>query len=131
MGNTRQGCGLLAFACMFAGLSVAPAQAQSGTEVVLHDFGNVPRGSSPESGVVRDPAGNLYGTTPTGGAANAGVVYKLDASGRQTVLYSFTGGAGGSGPMAGVTADSAGNLYGTTAYGGTAGAGVVYKLNAT
>ena len=59
---------------------------------------------------------------------NQGVVYKLDLTGHETVLYSFTGQADGGHPYAGVIRDSTGNLYGTTTYGGT-GAGVVYKLD--
>jgi uncharacterized repeat protein (TIGR03803 family) len=60
---------------------------------------------------------------------NAGAVYKLDTARNLTVLHAFTGGADGGGPQAGVIRDSAGNLYGTTAYGGTANAGVVYTLD--
>jgi uncharacterized repeat protein (TIGR03803 family) len=60
-------------------------------------------------------AGSLYGTTRTGGATGFGVVYQLDAAGRETVLYNFTGGADGGEPTTGVIRDSAGNLYGTTA----------------
>jgi uncharacterized repeat protein (TIGR03803 family) len=56
------------------------------------------------------------------------VVFKLSPSGTETVLYSFTGGSDGGGPYAGLIADSSGNLYGTTQYGGTSGAGVVFKL---
>jgi uncharacterized repeat protein (TIGR03803 family) len=56
-------------------------------------------------------------------------VYKLDTAGHYTVLYSFTGGAHGGNPEAGVILDSAGNLYGTTYGGGAAGVGVVYKLD--
>ena len=57
------------------------------------------------------------------------MVFKLDTSGQQTVLYTFTGGADGGQPS-GVVRDPAGNLYGTTCKGGTAGFGVVFKLNA-
>jgi len=100
-------------------------------ETVLHSFtGLAADGSYPFAGVVGDSAGNLYGTTQEGGSANLGVVYKLDKSGNETVLYSFPGPADGSVPYAGVTGDSAGNLYGTTYNGGPANAGVVYKLNA-
>jgi len=84
---------------------------------------------SPQSGVIADTRGNLYGTTSTGVVANAGVVYKVDSTGRQTALYSFTGGADGGNPNAGVVRDPEGNLYGTTCCGGTAGAGVVYKVD--
>lgn len=91
-------------------------------------------GAFPRGGLTRDSAGNLYGTTYSGGPAGAGVVYKLDTSGNLTVLYSFTGKADGRGPTAGVIRDSAGNLYGTTDYGGvtssiSAGWGLVYKLD--
>jgi uncharacterized repeat protein (TIGR03803 family) len=78
--------------------------------------------------MIRDSAGNLYGTTADGGPAGRGVVYKLDPAGIETVLYSFTGGADGSQPQAGVIRDSAGSLYGTTSYGGKNSGGVVFEL---
>jgi uncharacterized repeat protein (TIGR03803 family) len=100
----------------------------AGHETVLHSF-NGADGDDPQAGVIRDAAGNLYGTTYFGGAAGAGTVFKLDAAGKEAVLYSFTGGADGGNPQAGVIRDAAGNLYGTTLYGGGAGAGVVFKLD--
>ena len=75
--------------------------------------------------MIRDPSGSLFGTA--GGGAGGGVVYKLDASGQETVLYSFTGGADGYGPNA-IIRDSAGNFYGTTYAGGKHSTGVVFKL---
>ena len=102
----------------------------SGNETVLHSFTGGADGAYPYSGVIRDSAGNLYGTTQSGGAANAGVVYKVDSEGNETVLYSFTGGADGGYPDAGVIRDSGGNLFGTTVNGGASNAGVVYKLAA-
>src|ERR1039457_3038603 len=120
---------LLWLVCLFATVMVA-AQAQRARETVLHNFACPPKGANPYAGVIRDSAGNFYGTTYYGGdAATTGVVYKLDPAGHQTVLYGFTGGADGSNPSAGVIRDSAGNLYGTTRYGGAGGAGVVYKLD--
>jgi uncharacterized repeat protein (TIGR03803 family) len=101
----------------------------SGRQTVLYNFTGGDDGANPYAGVIRDPAGNLYGTTYQGGAAGAGVVYKLDPSGNETVLYTFKGGNDGANPYAGVVADVAGNLYGTTVNGGTANAGVVYKLS--
>ena len=95
---------------------------------VLHNFTGAD-GSYPSAGVIRDSAGNLYGTAYEGGTADWGVVYKLDSAGNYTVLYNFTGGADGGYPSAGVIRDSAGNLYGTATRGGTAGDGVVYKLD--
>ena len=112
------------------------------SQTVLHTFTGGADGGFYASGVIRDRAGNLYGTTNGGGKLSAspcvgygcGVVYKLDPSGNVTVLYTFCGGADGALPNAGVTFDSAGNLYGTTAGGGNLGAcsggcGVVYKLD--
>ena len=120
---------LLWLACALAVIGIAPARAQT-TEIVLHSFApHPPKGSFPFAGVIRDSAGNLYGTTNHGGAANAGVVYKVDTAGHQTVLYSFGGGADGSYPS-GVIGDSAGNFYGTTYEGGTPGGGTVYELDA-
>src|ERR1017187_2355227 len=115
------------FACAIAIIVAAPVPSPA-TEIVLHNFA-VPNGSDPAAGVIRDSAGNLYGTTELGGAAYKGVVYKLDTTGHETVLHSFTGGADGGYPFAGVIRDSAGNLYGTTTQGGYAGSGVVYKLD--
>ena len=71
-----------------------------------------------------DGAGNLYGTTYFGGAYQncngdgCGTVFKLDAAGNETVLHSFTNGADGGFPVAGVVMDKQGNLYGTTETGG-------------
>jgi uncharacterized repeat protein (TIGR03803 family) len=109
----------------------------TGKETVLHSFsGSSSDGALPYSGrLVPDPAGNLYGTTAIGGTSDWGVVFKLDMTGKETVLYNFTGGADGAGPQAGVIRDSAGNLYGTTWAGGSAegdrGKGVVFKLDVT
>ena len=107
----------------------------AGHYTVLHSFTGGADGGTPNGGVIRDSAGNLYGTTPAYGTVppggyGYGVVYKLDAAGNYTVLHTFTGGADGDTPYAGVFRDSAGNLYGTTTGGGTGGLGVVYKLGA-
>jgi uncharacterized repeat protein (TIGR03803 family) len=98
----------------------------NGEETVLHDFaGSPPDGSSPVAGLISDDTGNLYGTTQSGGAFDAGTVFKVDPTGKESELYSFTGGADGGGPAAGLVRDSAGNLYGTT------GSGVVFELDPT
>lgn len=103
----RAGCSALLFAVL------SPLQAQTYTSRLLHSF-NGKQGENPfGSGLVRDSAGNLYGTTKVGGAANAGVVFKLSKSGKEAVLYTFKGGADGSNPNGGPILDSAGNLYGT------------------
>ena len=102
---------------------------RSGHETALYTFTGGPDGGSPFGQLIRDSNGNLYGTTNGGGASNAGVIFKIDTSGHETVLYSFTGGDDGGFPLAGLIRDSAGNLYGTTNGGGVAGAGVVFKID--
>jgi uncharacterized repeat protein (TIGR03803 family) len=98
------------------------------TETVLYGFTGGADGSLPSAGMIRDSAGNLYGTAGSGGASGAGVVFKLDTTG-ETVLYSFIGGAAGASPGGGLTRDSAGNLFGTTAGGAECpGCGVVFML---
>jgi uncharacterized repeat protein (TIGR03803 family) len=99
-----------------------------GKEIVLHSFTGGADGANPESSLVMDVAGNLYGTTIAGGASGAGTVFKIGAKGRETVLYSFTGQADGAKPEAALAMDAAGNLYGTTTAGGSNGNGTVFKL---
>jgi len=105
-----------------------------GHETVLHIFTGTAGDGEYPTGLVRDAQGNLYGTTiqggdlPCGSGAGCGTVFKLDSVGNQTVLYSFTGGADGANPYAGLSFDSAGNLYGTAESGGAAGDGVVFEL---
>ncbi len=120
----------------FRGCGVAFMMDSAGKETVLHPFTGGNDGGQPQSGLVQDSAGNLYGTTSLGGASNAGVVYKLDNSGKETVLYNFTGGADGATPMGTLGLDSTGNLYGTTYSGGagacsSSGCGVVFRLDTT
>jgi uncharacterized repeat protein (TIGR03803 family) len=102
----------------------------SGTETLLHVFmDNGADGFSPSGGLSRDPSGNLYGTTEGGGAFGYGTVFKLDATGQETILYSFAGGTDGASPFAGLVRDAAGNLYGSTYYGGAYNFGTVFKVN--
>lgn len=104
----------------------------SGVETILYNFtGTGSDQGYPNPGIVRDASGNLYGTT-MGPGPNTGVygtVYKVDSSGNQTVLYTFTGGTDGSFPQSGLLRDSEGNLYGTTVLGGSFGFGVVFKID--
>jgi uncharacterized repeat protein (TIGR03803 family) len=102
----------------------------TGHETVLHSFSGTD-GANPPAGVILDAAGNLYGTTVNGGSSSLGTVYKLDNMGHTTVLHSFAGGADGANPHGDVILDAAGNLYGTTAIGGTYSKGTVYKLDTT
>ena len=113
-------------------------------ETVLFRFLGESDGGEPGYGeLVFDPAGNLYGTTITGGVGKCnnpvetcGLVYKLTPSNggwTESVLYSFNGGSDGGTPYAGVIFDQAGNLYGTTSEGGGSGCngsgcGTVFQL---
>jgi uncharacterized repeat protein (TIGR03803 family) len=109
------------------------------TPTVLFTFdsaGSATEGYDPNGTLVLDGAGNLYGTTETGGANNAGVVFKLTPAQTtpwpETLLFSFGGnakyGPNGSDPVAGIVFDSKANIYGTTKAGGVKGAGTVYEL---
>jgi uncharacterized repeat protein (TIGR03803 family) len=109
------------------------------TESVLYRFKGGKDGGNPETDLIFDQAGNLYGTTKVGGCSgNCGVVFELtpqtDGSWMESVLYRFNG-RDGRYPAAGLISDAAGNLYGTTVLGGDlslcnngSGCGVVYKL---
>jgi uncharacterized repeat protein (TIGR03803 family) len=102
---------------------------KTGKETVLHRFTGDPDGANPWAGVVMDAKGNLYGTTVHGGRFNAGTVFEISKGGDETVLYSFTGGADGGHPYAGVVMDAKGNLYGTTFDGGASNSGTVFKVS--
>lgn len=103
------------------------------TETVLYRFGShLHDGSAPEAGLAMDSAGNLYGTTTEGGISGHGTVFMLvrDTNGAysEKILHNFAADSDGSAPVAGVTLDSYGNLYGTTSEGGTHGHGTVFEL---
>src|SRR5580704_9881066 len=110
----------------------------NGKETILHSFAGPPEGGGDGAflyeGVIRDTAGNLYGVTAAGGASGAGTVFKVDSSGSETLLYSFSGGSDGGDPDSVLLLDSQGNLYGTTANGGSSdvcdgGCGTVFELS--
>ncbi len=101
----------------------------TGAESVLHDFRGRDDGALPTSGVIRDAAGNLYGPTQSGGAPGFGVVYELDATGHEHILYSFTDGTDGGSPDRGVIAGQDGILDGVARTGGKYGGGVVFEIS--
>lgn len=102
--------------------------AADGHETVLYAFAGDTDGGTPESGVILDTSGNLYGGAYYGAYAQ-GAVFKVTPVGHERVLYSFTGGRDGFDPSyGGLVMDKRGNLYGTGMGGGTTGSGVVFKI---
>jgi len=124
-GWNQYGCGVV--------FEISPNGSGGWKQTVLHTFAAPPDGANPLfSPVIFDKSGNLYGTTQWGGASNVGTVFELSPAGASwtaTILYSFTGGADGGHPAAGLVMDPAGNLYGTGQTGGANGQGTVFKLS--
>jgi uncharacterized repeat protein (TIGR03803 family) len=107
-------------------------------ESILYNFTGRADGEYPDAGVLRDSASNIYGTTAAGGdhtcsvpnssGRGCGVLFKLALDGTETVLHTFTGAPADGARPQGLIHDSAGNLYGTTYYGGANGFGTVFKI---
>jgi len=110
---------------------VSPGVNGNWSETILHDFAFGADGVLPCAGLILDGKGNLYGTTKSGGVYGYGSVFQLSsgANGKWTekLLHSFNNNDGLA-PVAGLTFDAAGNLYGTTLYGGAYGYGTVFQL---
>jgi len=125
--------------CVDTGCGVVFRLTQSGgawTQTVIHNFTGGNDGYGPGAGVTVDQRGNVYGTTPTGGAYGYGIVYQLvrGAGGRWTedIIHAFTGGVDGLGGSAGrLVLTAAGNLLGVSTEGGAYGAGCVFELMPT
>ena len=113
------------------GLAAVSPPAQAQTLTVLHSFKGGGDGTNPLAGLIRDGKGSLYGTSQLGGAFNYGTVFKLDATGKYTLLYTFAGSPDGANPVAALIHDAAGTLYGTTQNGGAFNDGTVFKLDTT
>jgi uncharacterized repeat protein (TIGR03803 family) len=116
---------LLTMVCVEEGV-----QAQNINIQVLYQFAGTPDGGQVYGPLAGDTAGNLYGTTSQGGFYGKGCVWKLDASGKETVLYSFNGPDASIG-YTGLVRDAQNNLYGMTLGGGTYGKGTVFKVDAS
>jgi uncharacterized repeat protein (TIGR03803 family) len=111
------------------------SQNQDGTwsQSVLYNFQGINHGDgeSVDGALVLDAAGNIYGTTLQGGSGcngyGCGIIFKLTPSSggqwTESIVYQFTGGNDGWQPSGGLIQDRAGNLYGTTNYGGASGNG--------
>jgi uncharacterized repeat protein (TIGR03803 family) len=128
-------CRLLA---LFALVTIPLAPVQAAPKLtVLYAFGTAQGdGTAPQSSLLADAKGNLYGTTYYGGANNAGTVFELSppangsTSWTERVLYSFNSkNTAGEGPSGSLMKDAAGNLYGTTQQSGTAYYGTAFKLS--
>jgi uncharacterized repeat protein (TIGR03803 family) len=106
--------------------------AADGTETILHFFAGGNDGQQPIAGLLRDKAGNLYGTTEWGGAGlSVGTAFRIAPDGTETVLYTFCSlpkCADGESPISALIMDRGGNLYGTTSWGGTGIGGNVFEL---
>jgi len=129
--STRVNAALVIVTVVFA---MASAKAAS-TEHVLYNFKyKSTKGANPNAGVIRDAAGNLYGTTMLGGAFNFGTVFELSSKAgggwTEKVLHSFKGQQkdDGTDPWGSLIFDSAGNLYGTASGGGPCGGGIAFEL---
>lgn len=111
---------------------LSPAAAGAYTEATLYTFAGRDDGSSPQSSLIMDSAGNLFGTTQSGGSGGYGTVFKLAPNGNggysESILFSFTDRDDGASPQSDVVMDGAGDLYGTTEYGGGSDYGTVFEL---
>jgi len=132
----RKSARSFAVPAVVAMLGTFAATAANASEKVLYSFRGGSDGASPYAGVITDKAGNLYGTTTTGGTAGpgcqssgCGVLFKLAPGGTESVLYAFQGGNDGIGPYGSLLMDKAGDFYGVTGGGGNGGGwGTVFKL---
>jgi uncharacterized repeat protein (TIGR03803 family) len=138
--GTTSGGGTSGAACNGYGCGTVYMLDPTGKETVLYNFSGGVDGATPNAGLVRDAAGNLYGTTYLGGAYDWGTAFMVDASGNETVLHSFNGATGDGGDViGGLIRDTAGNLYGMTQGGGISGCtpdlnigcGTIYQITPT
>ena len=113
---------------------IAKTGSTFGTLTTLAYFDST-HGSHPYGALAVDAAGNLLGTTNSGGGSGLGTVFEIARTGATyaapTTVATFTGTSNGSGPNSGLAADASGNLFGTTFSGGTAGLGTVFEIAKT
>jgi uncharacterized repeat protein (TIGR03803 family) len=115
---------------VIAAILLFAATANSQIFTVLYDLGtNSGDPNFPQGHFAQGRDGNLYSTSPSGGANGYGTVFQLTPAGKMKVLWSFTGvNAQGGDPTSGLTLGTDGNLYGTTIGDGTQNAGTVFKI---
>jgi uncharacterized repeat protein (TIGR03803 family) len=119
---------ILALMALVIGTAAQPLTAQTLKVLHLFDFQKEGEGSVPHAPLLRDAAGNLYGTTLDGGSGN-GTVFKIDSTGKETILLAFDPATTGSSPDTTVIQDQVGNLYGIGLEGGPSGGGTIYKIS--
>jgi uncharacterized repeat protein (TIGR03803 family) len=116
--------------CMQQGCGGVYTVDSAGNFTVLHTFEETSGDGEFPVTLVRDDAGNLYGTTYMGGMYSFGMIFKLDASGNESILHNFSGRQGdGAYPEGGLILDAQGNLYGGAGGGGAQGYGALFKLD--
>lgn len=121
-------CSVLAIALVAALPLAATLPADAQTESVIYSFSGAPDAAYPEAGLLR-VGGAFYGTTHNGGVLDAGAVFAVTSNGQERVLHSFAGfPTDGTYPFSGLVRDAQGNLYGTTANGGSTNYGTVFKI---
>ncbi|HEY6327531.1 MAG TPA: choice-of-anchor tandem repeat GloVer-containing protein [Candidatus Cybelea sp.] len=105
-----------------------------GQERIVHTFTGGKDGGTGLLGLLLLESGSFYGVTEEGGAHSAGTVFRLTRAGKRWVLstlYAFKGTPDAASPYGGLVADAAGDLFGTTYYGGANGMGTVFELTRT
>ena len=100
----------------------------TGDHTVLWHFGTGQDGQNPSGDLALDANGDFYGTTYAGGLNGTGTVFKMTATGQETVLWNFGAGNDGQNPFGNLLLGQDGNLYGTTSAGGAHGFGVVFRV---
>jgi uncharacterized repeat protein (TIGR03803 family) len=131
-GGSGTGC-----SSKFGGCGTVYKMTPDGAVIILHDFRGGQDGAHPFGPVVLDNSGNIYGTTEVGGGKDCGdgcgTVFKISTDGTETVLYAFKNPKDGYYPMWSPVLDDAGNLYGTTLFGGSScadtGCGTIFRLS--
>ena len=127
----------------FLGCGVVFKVTPNGEETVLYSFRGGTDGAGPTASLIRDAAGGFYGTTYAGGnpdcsfggGSGCGTIFRLDASGKETVLYRFHNGNDGAAPGGALYRDRSGNLWGTAQFGGNTNCsiltncGTVFRLD--
>jgi len=113
-----------------------------GNTQIIYTFAAGTDGEIPVAALIRDSAGNLYGTTEFGGVHSGGTVFKIDSTGKESILYNFKGTSDGALPLTALVRDGSGNLYGTTSTAGNTtcrsvlnsveiGCGTIFRLSAS